>query len=251
MFSSSRARLNLAKVSNRIKSFEDVQRALQELEKIINELSKDVNKEAETETSDAVGKTGDIQTTRNADGSYTIEVKTKDGWKTPVIGESAIKFKDKQSSISIPQTKSIDEIEAEDSNTGSSVANLTTFDEKSNKFILARPDYDSGWVEWDFSVRDTGNGSATMLQLSHELGVLPSLYLVYFAPGQSPSSITWFTMLDGKLTHHNNTGLATKVDDTKIYLVAGETHTFQGTAFVDPPTTVNYQDGSVKVLMWK
>ena len=81
MFSSSRARLNLAKVSNRIKSFEDVQRALQELEKIINELSKDVNKEAETETSDAVGKTGDIQTTRNADGSYTIEVKTKDGWK--------------------------------------------------------------------------------------------------------------------------------------------------------------------------
>jgi len=77
------------------------------------------------------------------------------------------------------------------------------------------------------------------------------MYLVYFAPSQSPSSVTWFTMLDGKLTYHNDTGIATKVDSEKIYLVAGETHTFQGTTFANPPVTANYQDGSVKVLMWK
>jgi len=143
-----------AKILTNVSSFQDVQKSLQEVEKKLNELSKSVNSEAETEVSDKDGKTGDIKTTRNEDGTYTFEIKTKEGWKTPALGNSLIKFKDKLSSSRQIITKSIDEIETDDSSTGDSTANLTTFDEKNNKFILARPDYDSGWIEWDHTVRD-------------------------------------------------------------------------------------------------
>ena len=137
---------SIVKTSSKLNSFDDVKRAIQDLEKIVNQLSESINKESETEVTDTDGKTGDVQATRNIDGTYSFEVKTIDGWKAPFLGDSPIKFKDKQASISKPQLKSIDEIEADDSSTGSSVANLTTFDEKSNKFILPRPDYDSGWT---------------------------------------------------------------------------------------------------------
>ena len=103
----------LMKTKSKIRSFKDVKKALQDLETVVNELSESLNKESETEVTDADGKTGDTQATRNADGTYSFEIKTIDGWKTPVIGKSAIKFTDKPASISKPQIKTIEEIEAE------------------------------------------------------------------------------------------------------------------------------------------
>ena len=81
-----------------------------EIEKKLNELSKATNTEAEGEVSDKDGKTGDIRTTRNKDGTYTFEIKTKEGWKTPALGDSLIKFKDKLSSFRQTTPKGIEDI---------------------------------------------------------------------------------------------------------------------------------------------
>ena len=68
-----------------------------------------INSPAETQLPETKGNTGDIQITENPDKSFSFEVKTKTGWKTPVIGNSAVKFKDKPKVKDVP--KSIDEIE--------------------------------------------------------------------------------------------------------------------------------------------
>ena len=139
--------MSTVKLNTKITSFADVQKSLQSIEQYLNELSKSVNATAETELSDKDGKTGDIKTLRNSDGTYTFEIRTEDGWKTPTFGENLIKFKDKKSSFSQNKLQSIEEIESSDISTGDSKANLTSFDEKNNKFIMPRPDYDSGWFE--------------------------------------------------------------------------------------------------------
>jgi hypothetical protein len=151
------------KLLTKIKSMDDVQKSLQELEKRLNELSESVNPVAGEETNDTKGKPGDIKITKGADNSYTFEVKTEEGWKTPVIGSSAITFKDKPAAIKAPKKESIDEIESADSTTGDVKAKKVIFDEKADKFILARPDYDSGWLE------DASNDAA--ITIEHNLEV--------------------------------------------------------------------------------
>jgi hypothetical protein len=84
------------RVAPKIEDFPSVQRAFQDIEKVINGLIDSVNTKAEGEiTTDKDGQTGDIKITQNADKTYTFEVRTDDGWKTPVMGDSAIKFKNK------------------------------------------------------------------------------------------------------------------------------------------------------------
>jgi hypothetical protein len=117
--------MSKVKLNTKITSFTDVQKSLQSIEKYLNELSKSVNAEAERDISDKDGKTGDIKTTRNADGTYTFEIRTEEGWKTPSFGENLIKFKDKSSSFSKNKLESIEEIVTNDDSTGNSRANLT------------------------------------------------------------------------------------------------------------------------------
>lgn len=139
--------MNIVKLITKIRNFGDVQKSLQELERQVNELKDSVNVKAEGEVSDKDGKTGDIRTTRNVNGTYTFEIRTDEGWKTPAIGESLITFKDKPSSYSQKIVKTIDEIEADDAITGDTKAKKVIFDEKDGKFIMPRPDYDSGWFD--------------------------------------------------------------------------------------------------------
>ena len=82
--------MSAIKLPSKFNTFEDVRRALQDVEKSINQLSSSVNFKAEGEVSDKDGKTGDTRITQNKDKSYTFEIKTKEGWKTRVIGESAL-----------------------------------------------------------------------------------------------------------------------------------------------------------------
>lgn len=159
----------MAKITTKITSFTDVQKSLQEIEKVLNELTQSVNSSAETEVSDKDGKTGDIKTQRNADGTYSFEVKTDEGWKVPALGNSLIKFKDKLNTIRQTTPKSIEELDESDASTGDSTANLTTFDEKNNKFILPRADYDSGWtaVGTTALTHNLGTIQFSMCQISH------------------------------------------------------------------------------------
>ena len=174
----------MAKITTKITSFADVQKSLQEIEKVLNELTHSVNSSAETEVSDKDGKTGDIKTQRNADGTYSFEVKTDEGWKVPALGNSLIKFKDKLNTIRQTTPKSIEELDESDASTGDSTANLTTFDEKNNKFILPRPDYDSGWTE------DAGTDAAITLQ--HNLNTTSfSLIDIQFSNSATGANATW------------------------------------------------------------
>jgi hypothetical protein len=181
--------VSILKLSTKIQSFNEVSKALQTIEKYLNELDKSVNTKAESEVSDKDGKTGDIRTTRNVDGTFTFEVRTDEGWKTPAIGGSSIKFTDKPSSYSQQIVKSIDEIEVDDTSTGAKDAEKTIFDEKENKFKVShltgipRPDYDSGWFDID---RD--DAAKRQYTLTHNLNLtddMPTHWVIYFRDVQS------------------------------------------------------------------
>lgn len=148
------------KVNTKVNSFQDVQKSLSTIEKQFNMLLNRINSPAEKELSERQGRTGDIQIVENADKSYSFEVRTKDGWKTPVIGNTAVSFKDKPKSKGTVQ--SIDEIEANDSTTSGTNAKKTIYDEKNDKFVMPRPDYESAW---------TSVAAANNYDFDHNLGL--------------------------------------------------------------------------------
>ena len=164
--------MDKVRILSNVTTFYDVQKSLQEIEKILNSLSTATSTEAETEVEDTEGESGNIQITMNEDKTYTFEIRTEDGWKTPLIGDSAVKFKDKPAAKSKNQKKSIDEIEADDTSTSAKVAEKTIYDEKADKFVIARPDYDSGWIDANAS---SSNGAT----LTHNLETIPKFGVVH------------------------------------------------------------------------
>ena len=179
---------------SKINSIKDVTKSLQEIEKVVNELIASTNTPAEGVVSDAEGKTGDVRITQNEDKNYIFEIRAEDGWKTPVIGNSAVIFKEKPSPSSKNQKKSIDELDNDDASTGGTEAKKTIFDEKADKFVIARPDYDSGW---------TANASAdAATTLTHNLNTQDfSLLDLRAAQDASGSNTTWVML--GSNTHSN------------------------------------------------
>jgi len=242
--------MDKVKILSNVNAFPDVQKTFQDIEKILNGLIDATVTEAETEVTDSEGESGNIQITRNEDKTYSFEVRTEDGWKTPVIGNSAIKFKDKPAEASKSQKKSIDEIEVDDTTTSAKEAEKTIFDEKANKFVMARPDFDSGWHEWTMNERN-GNDD-TPLTIAHGLGVLPSTVMSFYAPDQSPGSITWFTPFTfGRGAGYDN-GVGCYVDTTNIYMWAGEGNSLVGIPWpIDHYGQAVFADGSVRTLLWK
>jgi len=232
----------MAKITTKITSFTDVQKSLQEIEKVLNELTQSVNSSAETEVSDKDGKTGDIKTQRNADGTYSFEVKTDEGWKVPALGNSLIKFKDKLNTIRQTTPKSIEELAESDASTGDSTANLTTFDEKNNKFILPRPDYDSGWLG-AISTNST-------VSYSHNLNLtdVPKL-LFYWVSGTStggyPVYGPFYTTHNSGfvLTLTNSNTIKIEIDDNAI---AGE-----GGSSAGDPDGEELTSAYVRFFIWK
>ena len=160
-------------------SLNDVSKALQDLEKVVNGLLASTNTPAEGDVSDIDGKTGDIRITQNEDKDYIFEVRAEDGWKTPVIGDSAVKFKEKPSSSSKKQKKSIDELESTDTTTGSKEAEKTIFDEKAGKFVMARADCESGWLDAD---KDT----SVVITHNLDLKTIPSMITVHASDVAAP-----------------------------------------------------------------
>mgnify|MGYP003124264195 FL=1 len=163
------------KINTKVNNMQDIQKSLIEIEKNFNLLLERINSPAEVEIAETSGESGDIQVVENPDKTNTLYVKSKTGWKTPVIGNNSIKFIDKNKYKST--LKSIDEIEANDTSTGNTNAKKTIYDNKSDKFVLPRPDYDSGWV-----------ADATS-SLTHNLGV-QDFSLVYIAHNNDANNTT-------------------------------------------------------------
>jgi hypothetical protein len=221
-------------IPNKMQSIEEVHKALKEIEMFVNNLSSSVATEAETEISDITGKTGDIQITQNADKSYTFEVRTEEGWKTPVIGETSVKFKDKPSDRSKPNNESIESIATEDESTGGSRANLNIFDEQNNKFVLPRPDYDSGWVE---NGGDRTHGT-------HTLNTIPSLVQIYWSNDEGVNVHTLTYTISGSGNELWLTSTTWSIQGNTNYGYYRETTS--GTSF-----TAIANQGHFKVLLWK
>jgi hypothetical protein len=241
------------KLLSNISSFVELNKQLQEIEKRLNELGESTAATPE-EPGEEDGKIGDIRISPNADKSYTFLIKTEDGWKTPVSdGGASIKFTDVPNTRnSLNEKKSIDEIESEDSNTEETNAQKTIYDEKADKFVIARPDFDSGWQTWTRADHDTNADSP--LKIEHGLEVLPTMIIGYFAPGQAADSVTYFTPIKNGRGYNYDNGVGLFVDDTRVYLYAGDNHSLSG--IPAPSTTSNcdgtdWEDGSVRVLIWK
>ena len=200
----------MIKLQTKITSLQDVEKSLREIEKVFNDLTKSVNSKAESEITDKEGKTGDLQVTMNEDKSYTFEFKTETGWKTPIFQENVITFKDKPAQINQPK-KSIDELEADDTNTGDSKAKKTIFDEKASKFILPRPDYESDWL--------AANRNTTVT-VSHglNLSTTPTLIQVYISNTANPVVRTDFIASNYGVLNAN-WGYMVKVKDKDTILV--------------------------------
>tara|TARA_R110000824_G_scaffold38267_12_gene117081 strand:- start:1635 stop:2333 length:699 start_codon:yes stop_codon:yes gene_type:complete len=228
------------KLNTKITSFTDVQKSLQSIEKHLNELSSSVNASAETEVSDKDGKTGDIKTTRNVDGTYTFEIRTEEGWKTPSFGENLIKFKDKSASYSQNKVQSIEDIEAEDTTSGDTKANKNIFDEKNDTFSVAhltglpRPDYDSGWI--DLVQTDTGG--------THALGVLPILTMTYFSTDSGVTDIQYGVPMQSNV--HSALNLT-----TTTWELRGNDYYGYWADSADNFTAMDYAGYQFKVLLWK
>ena len=178
----------------KINTLEDAQRSLQELQKNFNLLVESVVSPAEKELKETEGQTGDIQISRNKDKTYTFEVRTEDGWKTPVLGDSVIHFKEKPKTFAKEQDKSLTEIKADDSSTGDTGANNTIYDEKNKKFVMPQPDYDSGWF--------AGPAQGTTDTIPHGLTEVNGneaniLYTIYMRNSTDPDTATKWKIEEG------------------------------------------------------
>lgn len=234
---------NAVRILSKVSTFDDVQKSLQEIEKALNDLTISVSNKAETEISDEEGKTGDIQITQNKDKSYTFEIRTEEGWKTPVIGDSAVKFKSKPAFKE--QDKSIDEIETNDTTTGDKLAEQTIYDEKASKFILPRPDYDSGWVA-------ANKSDTTSITHNLELTKEPALYQLYISQVESPvigtnSLIGEYTLNDG-----NGSGSVDFYSANVVNVHIGHGRLYHpGSNFGSSNVPSEFQDGYIKIKIWK
>ena len=242
------------KVPTKIMTFEDTAKALQSVEKSFNILLDKVNTVAEHEVKETEGETGDIQITQNKDKSYTFLVKTGEGWKTPVIGESAIKFKDKPASIAIEKKESIDEIEATDITTGDTKREQTIFDEKNNKFIMPKYDWVSDWTNWP--AEDAG------LIIPHTLtGVTGDnaniWYIIYVRNALNSGTATRWKIFgaDGAMKSAGNDNSPFSFDADNFYMWhdsdEGDSYIFFGAnADNDDTIRVVHDSCSFRILAW-
>lgn len=238
------------KVPKKLQSFEEVQRALQDIEASLNKLSSSVNAEAEGEITDKDGKSGDTRVTQNKDKSYMFEIKTSEGWKTPVIGKSSVKFKSKPGERSKIQTKSIDELQASDDSTGDTIAKKTIYDEKADKFVLARPDYDSGWI--DVSNDDVKH------TLTHDLGCLPIMYIAWFTPDSTYNDgypTKCYPMVNGMIRHGGTewSGVELLFNSTEVQYTCDASHHVYTNYRLDSggDSWTDYNDGYMRLALWK
>ena len=257
---------DLTSIITNVRSFPDVQRALEELKKALNFVKEKQNPSPELGESQLDGDVGSIRVISNNNEDALFEIKTEEGWKRPVVGNTPVTFGE-VASISKTKTKrSIDEIETNDIETEGNVAKKTIFDEKADKFILARPDYISPWIWFDYSSHVCD--SSVPWEYAHDLGMLPTLIQVQVAyaedgnptsgtdeePLEDQNSIVWYTGFNNNFSDSEATarryGAMWHVTSSKIIVQGARSLTAKG-FFQSSGNNVSYEDCSIRILMWK
>lgn len=233
-------------LSSRVQSFEEVNRELTKVNDTLNALLEKTTQTSEVDTTEGTeGNPGDIKTILNSDKTYSFSIRTEDGWKTPFLENREIIFKSKNPSAGEIK-KSIDEIESKSTNE----AKKTIFDEKADKFILPRPDYDSGWVAL------THNSSVV---LTHNLGLTehPRLTQHYKSTSATPELGT-HNIYDGAYTW-DNSGCMIVFTGANTIKVWSDNSAMGGSGAAFSHDSAPTEDGSrkittsghIRVMLWK
>ena len=215
-------------LSSRVQSFEEVNRELTKVNDALNALLEKTTQTSEVDTTEGTeGNPGDIKTILNSDKTYSFSIRTEDGWKTPFLENREIIFKSKNPSAGKIK-KSIDEIESNSTDE----AKKTIFDEKNDKFILPRPDYNSGWV-------DVSNTQTTG---THTLGVVPILQQVWWSSDNGATI--------SRLYSSNSNSYVLQLTST-TWGITGSTYYGSWNNTGTSLAHVDYTGWKVKVLLWK
>jgi|TARA_R110002012_G_scaffold179021_2_gene344451 hypothetical protein len=220
-------------LNTNVQNFKDVQRSLSELSKEVSLLKELINVTPAEKEDETEGLTGSIRVIKNSDSVNLFEIKTDDGWKKPMLGETQILLKKLQGNAKIVNQKSIDEIEAEDTDTDNDIAKKTIFDEKAGKFVLPRPDYDSGWV--DMANTDTTG--------THDLESVPILG-IWQVSNDSGTTVQFERVMDG----NDNSALQVTSSVWRIY--GNNNYGFWANGG-DSFTAIDYTGYKARVLLWK
>lgn len=181
-------------INTNVKELSDVQRSLESIKNELDKLKEKLEVTPEEVEDETVGQVGSIRIIKNSDTESLFEIKDNEGWKKPMMGESQITLRKLTTNIKVPEKKSIDEIETEDTNTDSDIAKKTLYDEKAEKFILPRPDYDSGWTLDGTSAltHSLGTEAIKLIQVSYNNAqddTTSTIYNTNDAGGSSPTAV--------------------------------------------------------------
>ena len=251
-------KFKLAKIASGIPGFAKL---TQQLEDRINKIESSSKSPSHKDVKETEGESGDVKVTKDEDGNYELAVRTEDGWKIPMIGETKIKLKDKKK---LEKKKDIEEISDEDEEKGSKKAEKSIYDEKNDKFSIDHfltPTYDSGWFSAETGkVYTTGGtngvkpndssvytGTASVCVGINELGFtmdrMPLRWSLYIAN----SSVSSWSDVDG-----TSDSWVMKVDsntDRSIY-EENEAHTWGGSVvWVTSSTHVSIVTPNDYILM--
>lgn len=232
------AETDKVKIVTKIASFDDVQKSLQEVENKLNSLIKSVNDVSEKETSETEGKSGDINITRNADGTYGLETCTNEGWKKMFVSNKTT-------------TGGISEVYLGDK--PKIATKLSTTHAQDSRYLPSTPDYDSGWVDVDAN-GTTGSGGT----LTHNLGEYPQLAQAWFVPDADynsgdPTKIFLLSLNVGMRHQDNWAGVSAMfTKNTMQYWLYRYVYIVYG-VYNDPMANGwdKFEEGYMRVFLWK
>ena len=240
-------------ISTKVTTFQDVQRSLEEVKAILEQLSAKQIPSSLSDESETEGAPGSIRIIKTDLDKNLFEIKTEDGWQKPMVGQTQVTFKPIVNNIKESTPKSIDELEAADTTTGDKVAEKTIFDEKADKFIAPRADYDSGWIDVDAN-GTTGSGGT----LTHNLGVFPKLATAWFVPDADYNSgdpaQVFLLNLDVGMRHQDNwAGVSTLWTKTTMnYWLYTRAYITYGAYNVPMANGWDkFEEGYMRIFLWK
>lgn len=232
-------------IQTKVSSFTEVQRSLEEIKNVLNTLSAKQIPDGVTDESETEGTPGSIRIVKNDLDQSLFEIKTEDGWKKPMVGKTAVTFETIENNQKPIRAESIDEIEANDETTGDNKANNTIYDEKASKFVLPRPDWDSGWYG-----AITTNSTYSITHNLNFTGDPPKLFFYWISDVASPKVGT-NKMFGPFYTQHNSgaviqLGKNTIAVETDNHAICGE-----GGSGAGNPDGVELTSGYIRIFIWK
>ena len=251
-------------INTRVVTMQDVERSLEKIKEILSTVKQSQNPEITAENTGVPDEPGSIKIVPQTTELSHLEIMTEKGWQKARIGKTPVILAPTEEKSEIVKKEDIDEIEVKDATTGDKRAKDTIYDNKSNKFVLPRPDYDSGWFFFDWS---ESNIDDAPYSINHDVGVLPTLVKVYFAPGQGSGTLgdavadvtikDFQEMTNGfsatwASSSYDRIGIIWSLDANRIRFSAGDSASMYTMSRTwGSSGKYEAENGSIRVYIWK